>query len=141
MVQRCHDPKAENYRYYGAEGVTVCAQWRHSFARFVADLGQCPSAGMTLERLDNSKPYAPGNCRWATRAEQNRNRRSCVLLTHDGRTLILSDWARELGLTPNALRMRLVKLGWSVERALTTPKANLLRKRGKAVKADLTKVY
>lgn len=64
-----------------------------------------------------------GNCQWATQAEQNRNRPShAVMLTHNGIAKSLTDWAHEVGITPNTLRMRIAKLGWSVEKALTTTK-------------------
>lgn len=120
MMARCHNPNASNYRYYGAKGITVCPDW-HDFAHFRDDMGECPSRRMTLDRIENSKGYMPGNCRWATKSEQNRNRSHCIELTQNGVTKILAGWAADIGLTPNALSMRL-RLGWSVERALTTPK-------------------
>jgi hypothetical protein len=119
MMQRCHQPSATNFKNYGGNGIAVCERW-HDFVAFRADMGECPSKGETLDRIDNTKGYEPGNCRWATMAEQNRNRSSCIELTHAGRTMILRDWATEIGITPNALAQRLY-LGWSVERALTTP--------------------
>ena len=126
MMARCHNPNATNYRHYGRKGITVCPEWR-DFARFRADMGECLDRRMTLDRIDNSKGYIPGNCRWVTQAEQNRNRSHCVELTHNGVTKILADWASDIGMTPNALAMRL-RLGWSVERALTTqPKRRQLK--------------
>lgn len=119
MMQRCNQPGASNFKYYGAKGVFVCDRW-HDFAAFRADMGECPSKESTLDRIDNTKGYEPGNCRWATMVEQNRNRSHCVELTHQGRTMILRDWADEIGMSANALAQRLY-LGWSVERALTTP--------------------
>lgn len=119
MMQRCHQPTATNFKHYGAKGIVVCDRWR-DFAQFLKDMGECPGREYTLDRLDNTKGYDPVNCRWATMAEQNRNRSHCVALTHAGRTMILRDWAAEIGITPNALAQRLY-LGWSVERALTTP--------------------
>lgn len=119
MMQRCYTTTATNYRHYGAKGVKVCERW-HDFANFHADMGDCPSADMTLDRTDNSKGYEPGNCRWITQAEQNRNRSYCIELTHNGQTKILRDWAVEVGLTPNTLAQR-IRLGWTVERALTQP--------------------
>ena len=119
MMQRCHQPKATNYKHYGAKGIVVCERW-HDFAAFRADMGECPGHGITLDRIDNTQGYEPENCRWATIAEQNRNRSHCVQLTHEGRTMILRDWAAEIGISPNALAQRLY-LGWTIERALTTP--------------------
>ena len=122
MMQRCNNPKASNYYRYGALGITVCERWQ-DFASFLTDMGECPNATLTLDRIDSSKDYEPGNCRWATMAEQNRNRPShAVMLTHNDITKSLTEWAHDTGITPNTLRMRIAKLGWSVEKALTTTK-------------------
>lgn len=127
MRQRCLDPRAQNYAHYGGAGVTICDRWRDSFSAFLADMGECPPA-LTLDRQDNARGYEPGNCRWATRATQTRNRAMNTLLTHQGRTQLASEWAAELGLPANTLRQRLY-LGWTVERALTTPKRRAGRQR------------
>jgi hypothetical protein len=77
MLTRCDRPTARGYRYYGGRGITVCDRWRgpDGFARFLADMGERPE-GMTIDRVDNDGHYEPGNCRWATQAEQNRNART-----------------------------------------------------------------
>jgi hypothetical protein len=74
MKDRCTNPKADSYRYYGAVGVTVAERWL-SFDAFLADMGVRP-AGMMLERIRNAEGYGPGNCRWATSGEQARNKKS-----------------------------------------------------------------
>jgi hypothetical protein len=71
MLSRCENPAAPNFQWYGARGITVCERWR-AFANFLADMGERPS-GTTLDRIDGTRGYQPGNCRWATPAEQSQN--------------------------------------------------------------------
>jgi hypothetical protein len=79
MIQRCVDQNGKSYPNYGGRGISVCDRWRESFTAFLADVGEKPSPGMSLDRIDNDGNYEPGNVRWATASEQNRNRR---LKTH-----------------------------------------------------------
>ena len=74
MKNRCHNPKARDYKYYGARGITVCKRWRDSYEAFLVDMGRKPSPLHTLDRKNSDKGYTPSNCRWATREEQSRNR-------------------------------------------------------------------
>ena len=70
---RCFDVKGERYHRYGGRGITMCDEWRNSFPAFLAHMGPRPD-GFTLDRIDNSKGYEPGNCRWATYKQQAQNR-------------------------------------------------------------------
>lgn len=120
MNQRCRNPNHQAYFRYGALGVTVCERWS-SFSNFYEDMGDSPSMGHSLDRKDNSKSYFKENCRWATRKEQCRNRRSNVMLTCNGETKLLVEWAEIYGIRPGAISHRLLMPGWSVEEAITTP--------------------
>jgi hypothetical protein len=75
MKQRCTDPKAHNYKYYGARGITVCARWLNSFEHFLADMGRKPGSDYSIDRRNNDGNYEPANCHWATQSEQVRNQR------------------------------------------------------------------
>lgn len=119
MMQRCNDPNHVGYDRYGGRGIVVCERW-HQYRAFLADMGECPGKHMTVDRLKNEIGYQPGNCQWATKADQNRHRSHCVQLTHNGITMNATDWALRIGVSPNTLLQRLY-LGWSTERALTTP--------------------
>jgi hypothetical protein len=127
MRRRCLNPQDASYPGYGGRGIGVCPSWAKSFEAFLADMGKRPSSSLTLERIDNDGNYEPGNCRWATRAEQSRNRRNNVFLEHNGRRMIAADWAKETGLSKSCIERR-VRRGMSVAEALTRPSGFKKRK-------------
>lgn len=79
VVNRCTNPNVKCYPRYGGAGVVICDEWRNSFEAFARDVGEPPDDSLTIDRIDNDKGYEPGNCRWATRTTQSRNRRYCKL--------------------------------------------------------------
>lgn len=78
MRHRCNNPKRWDYKHYGGRGVKVCKRW-DSYELFAADVGPHPGKGLTLDRIDGSKGYEPGNVRWASRTVQSRNSSGCRL--------------------------------------------------------------
>jgi hypothetical protein len=119
MIRRCTDPQDKDYPTYGGRGISVCERWLSSVEAFLEDMGPRPP-GMSLDRIDNNGNYEPGNCRWATSAEQARNTRSTKWLEHAGQVLPVVAWAEITGLPVDTLYGRL-KRGWDAGRALTTP--------------------
>lgn len=99
--------------------VQMAALWRGSdgYKRFLAHVGRAPSPEHEIDRIDPRGNYEPGNVRWATSQDQNRNRRNNRLLTIGGRTQCLAAWAEEYGLNPIVVAKRLRK-DWPVEEAL-----------------------
>lgn len=119
MRDRCANPKNLRFSQYGGRGIAVCDRWQ-SFGNFLADMGECPD-GMSIDRIDANGNYEPGNCRWATEKTQQNNRRTNRMITFDGRTQSMSEWAREVGIKPGTLRAR-IESGWNLEQALNKGK-------------------
>ena len=119
IKNRCLSPNNSRYPKYGGAGITICEEWRADYSLFLAAVGERPSLNHTLDRKDNSKGYEPGNVRWATQKEQQRNRTNNRLLTHAGRTMPMAQWAEELGISKTTLHARL-KAGWPIDKALMT---------------------
>ncbi len=118
MRQRCLNPRNAHYTYYGGRGISVCDRWLNSFVSFLEDMGERPE-GCSIDRVNNDGNYEKSNCRWATSTQQARNTRQTRLITFDGHTRCLTEWADIIGITNATLRYRLKH--WPIERALTTP--------------------
>jgi hypothetical protein len=120
MNKRCNCESDAAYPLYGGRGITICERWA-SFEYFLADMGERPP-GLSLERIDNDGNYEPGNCKWGTRKEQGRNRRTSKFLTIEGETLCMTEWAERNGIARSTITDRLAR-GWTTEEAVTTPSA------------------
>lgn len=115
MRTRCSNAKASNFAYYGGRGIKVCDRW-HSFAAFLADMGECPD-GMTLDRLDADKNYEPSNCRWVTIEVQANNKRNSRWLNVAGERMTMAQASRRYGVSVGTLWARL-RLNWPDEEAV-----------------------
>jgi hypothetical protein len=120
MKQRILNPKDSSYVRYGGRGITFDPRWQE-FSEFYSDMGDPPSIEHTLDRRDNDGNYTKENCRWVTFDVQMRNTRSNVYLEFNGISKILTDWAKDLGISPVTLRGRL-NAGWPLGEALTLRK-------------------
>lgn len=130
MRARCYNPSHKAYKNYGGRGVTVCDEWRDNFPAFKDWAFYAGyDDGLTIDRIDVNGNYEPNNCRWITNAEQQANRSDSIVIEYSGEKKIVSQWAREYGISANVLGNRL-RSGWDFERALKTPVRKIRRKRG-----------
>jgi hypothetical protein len=118
MTARCTHPSNAKFTNYGGRGIKVCERWK-SFPNFLADMGERP-AGTSIDRIDSNGNYEPGNCQWLDHSQNCAKSRANRLLTLDGKTQSVAAWARETGISRQAIYERLLT-GWSVETALTKP--------------------
>lgn len=123
MKKRCKNSDGKHLTYV-LKNITVSHEWESSFENFYNDMGPAPSHEHTIDRMDNSKGYYKGNCRWATQKQQNRNYDQNRILTYNGRSMCVTEWAEFLNIDRGLIFNRL-RYGWSVEKALTTPKTSL----------------
>lgn len=118
MKRRCFNPNHPRYDLYGGRGITVCKEWKESFEAWHDYIGPRPTRKHSQDRIDNDGNYEPGNVRWATERQQQRNKRTSRLITFKGKTKTLAEWSIQIGCPVSSLHWRLSN-GWSVERSLT----------------------
>ena len=133
MKDRCYNPKVKNYRNYGGRGITVCEDWLDKEKGFINFYNWAIQNGYkeellpngrnkwTLDRIDNDGDYCPENCRWVTDAQNSDNTRRTRKYEYNGESLTLREWSNKTGLARDLLSNRVYSLGWSIERAITTP--------------------
>lgn len=107
MLARCYTETNHRYPYYGGRGIVVSDEWRTNFMQFYKDMGPRPSALHSLERKENDGPYDKDNCKWATKKEQARNRRTSVRYVFRGVAATLPEWSERLGVPHVTLVKRL----------------------------------
>lgn len=122
---RCNSLSARDYHYYGGRGIKSSWDTFEKFRDEMFDSFKLHSKiygeeNTTIERIDNSGNYSVENCRWATRAEQNRNTRRTNRISFNGKTQCLVDWAKEIGIKRSVLSARINTYKWPIDKALTT---------------------
>lgn len=117
MKGRCTDQRNTVYPFYGGRGIKVCERWASSFEAFLEDMGHKPSPKHSIDRINSDGNYEPGNCKWSTDKEQNRNRRSNRNFTVGDETMCMTDWAKKLGIHYKALWTR-IDNGWTMEQVI-----------------------
>jgi len=119
MKKRCYYRNDINYKHYGARGITVCNEWLDDFTTFYDwAIANGYSDELSIDRINVNGNYEPTNCRWATFAEQARNRTDNAWITFNGKTKIIEDWSKELGIKRNTLDYR-IKSGWNLQDAFS----------------------
>jgi hypothetical protein len=117
MITRCTNPNSDSYANYGGRGIGVCDEWR-SFENFLRDMGSRPSRNHSLDRIKNELGYSKGNCRWATKTEQARNRRDNRIIDTPSGPMVLCEAAEQFGLTADLIRSRL-NSGFPIEKVFS----------------------
>lgn len=120
MVNRCTNPRNPHWANYGGRGIRVCERWKDyiSFRDWALRNGY--NEALTIDRIDNNGNYDPANCRWVDDYVQANNKRNNRLITYNGETKTIAEWAETLGFPYKTLHHRF-SLGWSVDRALGQP--------------------
>jgi len=121
IKQRCYDKNAKDFKRYGGRGIKMCDKWLNSFEAFFSDMGHRPFPNYTIERINNNGNYEPKNCAWIHHDKQALNRRNNTIIYYNGQYLTIGEWNTKMGFPHGLISQRLNKLGWSVNKSLSTP--------------------
>jgi len=120
MKNRCGNPKASDYPYYGGRGIKYDPRWE-DFEAFLSDMGEKPTPKHTIERINNDGDYTKQNCYWATRLEQAQNQTHSARIEYRGVEHTFMELSRRTGVKESMLRYRIRVMGMSPEEAVETP--------------------
>lgn len=120
IKQRCFNPKNKSFIDYGGRGIKICEEWKLSFESFHNwSISNGYSEGLSIDRVDNDGNYELSNCRWTTKKFQSRNRRNCVKIKYENKSLTASEWSDITGIPSKVLTQR-IRRGWTPEKTITT---------------------
>lgn len=120
MKTRCTNPNSTRFEDWGARGITVCDEWKNDFQAFYDwAMSHGYSDNLTIDRINNDEGYSPENCRWATYAEQNLNKRSVPSYEYHGIVFHQSETEQLFGIKRTTFQRR-IERGWTVEQAIET---------------------
>jgi hypothetical protein len=119
IIERCANQTGKESKWYFHRGIRVCEEWCKDFGAFLREIGPKPTRYHSLDRIDGSRGYEPGNVRWATWNEQARNRSNNRRVQFVGKTVVLVEAAELAGIPYKTVKARLGK-GWTVQEALET---------------------
>lgn len=120
MRQRCNNPNCKSYKWYGGKGIKVCDEWSDFTNFYEWALAHGYQTNLTIERIDINGNYSPENCKWITNQEQPSNRSTAHRISYNHESHTLTEWSKIIGLPRTTLSNR-IRLGWSIERALSEP--------------------
>jgi hypothetical protein len=107
MKERCYNKNHKSYKDYGGRGIIVCSEWVSSFESFLEDMGEAPGKEFTIDRIDNDAGYSKANCRWATKRQQARNRRSSTRVQWEGSTCTVVELSEKIDLPASLIYQRI----------------------------------
>ncbi len=122
IKQRCLNERCNNYHNYGGRGISICKEWLKDFHKFEEwSLNNGYNDCLSIERINVNGNYEPNNCKWATRKEQARNRRSNHLYKYKGEIKCIYELAEKYNINVKTLQRRLLICKWSIEKSIETP--------------------
>lgn len=123
IKQRCFNPNNKSYNNYGGRGITVDPEWANNYESFYNwAISSGYKKGLQIDRIDNDGNYCASNCRFVNSEIQANNKRNVKLYTINGVKKSLPQWCKEYNQEYPLAYQRVHKLGWSIQKALTTPK-------------------
>lgn len=117
MKARCYNPKDKSYCNYGERGIRICEEWMFFDEFYLWSVNNGYEPELSIDRINVNEDYKPENCRWVSRKIQSNNKRNNRMITYNGRTMTLTQWANETSIRPHTLRKR-IESGWDIEKAL-----------------------